>query len=261
MNTINLNDVQTGYFFTEDVYLQGELFFLPKKVPILDYHIKLLKNWNINSMYTIGELKDLKSVAEDDTPEDLEAVFNSPDVSVTTLEDIDDLEEANETIKTVTDFRSIYKEWILTSIGFFNDIVTKKTIDKEKVVNFITDIKGHVKKNKNESLKMFGKQIEGIPYIHRKTIETTILSYILSESMQLGDFASSNLLFSTLFHDLGMLKVPKEILQKKGALTKEDLIEIQNHTIYGYKFLREVGYSAIISSGALQHHERIDGKG
>jgi HD-GYP domain-containing protein (c-di-GMP phosphodiesterase class II) len=97
--------------------------------------------------------------------------------------------------------------------------------------------------------------------MHRKTIETTILSLILADSMDITDFASTNLMFATLYHDLGMLKISKDILQKKAALTKEEIIEIQNHTIYGYKYLRDTGYSAIIASGALQHHERIDGKG
>ena len=79
--------------------------------------------------------------------------------------------------------------------------------------------------------------------------------------MNMQEFPANNLMFATLFHDLGMAKIPKEILQKKEKLTKEEIVEIQNHTLHGYKLLREIGYSAIVSTGALQHHERIDGKG
>ncbi|HOV12969.1 MAG TPA: HD domain-containing protein [Spirochaetota bacterium] len=262
MNVVNLAQIQPGSFFTEDAYIFENLFFLPKKLPVFDYHLRILRAWNIDKIFTSGIMQDINTKETvDESSGNLEDIFDSPDMVVTTLEDATEVEDATELIEEKSDFNSIYKGWILTTVDFFNQIVTTKSLNKEKVVNLITDIKNHVKKNKNESLKMFGKQIEGIPYVHRKTIETTILSFILSESMQLGDFASSNLLFSTLFHDVGMLKVPKEILLKKGALTKEDITEIQNHTIYGYKYLREIGYSAVISSGALQHHERIDGKG
>ena len=58
-----------------------------------------------------------------------------------------------------------------------------------------------------------------------------------------------------------MVRIPRQILEKKDPLTKDETIIIQSHTSMGYKVLREVQYSAIISSGALQHHERLDGKG
>ena len=260
MNTIQISQIAQGKIFTEDSYVFENLFFLPKSLPIMDYHIKLLKKWNIDKIYCFGILTDIKTQKEEEKEDrTLEDIFDSPNNVLKIEEEV--IDEASPIVETVEDFKSTYKKWILTTISFFNAIITTKTIDKEKVVNILNDIKLNVKKNKNECLKMFGKQIEGIPYIHRKTIETTILGYIISESMQLTEFTTSNLLFATLFHDLGMLKVPKEILQKKGALTKEDLTEIQNHTIYGYKYLREIGYSAIVASGALQHHERIDGKG
>ncbi|HPO49453.1 MAG TPA: HD domain-containing protein [Spirochaetota bacterium] len=262
MNAVNFAQIQEGSFFTEDAYIFENLFFLPKKLPVYDYHLKLLRTWNIDKIYTEGIIQDKTSLKSDsDDPENLEDLFDSPESEVSSLEEIAENEVSTPIAETAEDFKTIYKKWIDTTIVFFNQMVTSKTVNKEKVANLISDIKSRVKKNKNESLKMFGRQIEGVSYIHRKTVETTILAYILSESMQLGDFASSNLLFSTLFHDLGMIKIPKEILTKKTALTKEDIVEIQNHTIYGYKVLREVGYSAIISSGALQHHERIDGKG
>ena len=104
-------------------------------------------------------------------------------------------------------------------IGFHNSIISTKSVDKERVASFLGEIKDMVRKNKNEALKMFGRLIEGIPYMHRKSIETTILSLILADSLGITDFASTNLMFATLYHDLGMLKVSKDILQKKTTIT------------------------------------------
>ena len=58
-----------------------------------------------------------------------------------------------------------------------------------------------------------------------------------------------------------MLRIPKAILDKNGPLTPEEYKIMQNHTIIGFNLIRDIRYSAIIASGALQHHERIDGTG
>jgi HD-GYP domain-containing protein (c-di-GMP phosphodiesterase class II) len=264
MNTVSFNQLAPNKFFSEDSYLFEDLFFLPKNLPLMEFHINILKMWNIDKIYSNGILLDAQITSvkdKENTESHLEDLFDSPDNIVDIYEKSDDDIIEPIIIDSPSDFKSLYRNWIVTTIGYHNSIITSKNVDKEKVVNLLNEIKDAIRKNRNESLKQFGRPIEGIPYMHRKTIETTILAYILSESTSLTDFASTNLMFATLYHDLGMLKVPKEILQKKSALTKEDVLEIQNHTIYGYKYLRETGYSAIIASGALQHHERIDGKG
>lgn len=263
MNGIPITQISTNKFFSEDSYIFENLFFIPKNLPIMDYHINLLKRWNIENIYSEGILLDIpKEKTGDEESAELEDLFSSSEnvIDVNSAE-ISPVKEEIPAIKGESEFLVVYKRWIINTISFFNSILTSKTIDKEKVLNLINEIKSTVKTKKNEVLKMFGKPIEGIPHFYRKTIETVVLAYIMAESMNITEFACSNLLFATLFHDIGMLKVPKEILQKKETLSDTDHQEIQNHTIYGYKFLREVGYSAIIASGALQHHERIDGKG
>lgn len=64
-------------------------------------------------------------------------------------------------------------------------------------------------------------------------------------------------------HDLGKLAVPDAILHKPGKLTEEEFEFMKKHTIFGYDMLckssREIFKTAAII--ALEHHERIDGKG
>lgn len=286
MNAIQISKLAENNYFTEDTYIFENLFFYPKNLPLYDTHIKILKNWNIENIYSNGNL--LKAESNEKPKETsnnfLEDLFDKPvdlatqGSSGSNTDDVEELENIDEskgqTVKqppqqvsaekvgsTKESFSDVYKKWILMTVNFFNDIVTSKKVDKEKVVNLLKDIKTSIDKNKNEALMLFGRPIDGISYIYRKTIETTILSFMLSESMNLTEFASSNLAIATLFHDLGMIKIPKPILTKSGALTKEELTIVQNHTIIGFKYLKEVNYSVIIASGALQHHERIDGKG
>jgi HD-GYP domain-containing protein (c-di-GMP phosphodiesterase class II) len=59
-----------------------------------------------------------------------------------------------------------------------------------------------------------------------------------------------------------MLRVPADIIKKKGKLESVELQKIKAHTIHSYKIItKELKYSEEIGLTALQHHERWDGEG
>ncbi len=64
-------------------------------------------------------------------------------------------------------------------------------------------------------------------------------------------------------HDIGMLKIDRAILQKKGKYTEEEYNEIKKHPILGVEILRKELkiFSPIIEKIILEHHERRDGSG
>ncbi len=65
-----------------------------------------------------------------------------------------------------------------------------------------------------------------------------------------------------LLHDLGKLKVPPEILNKPGALSREEFAIMQEHTTLGYELLRaDTTLDPIIGDVTRHHHERMDGRG
>ena len=65
-----------------------------------------------------------------------------------------------------------------------------------------------------------------------------------------------------LLHDVGKMRVPRVILNKRTTLTEEEFLIIKQHTIDGHKLLKEEGgTSARPIDVALNHHERPDGKG
>ena len=58
-------------------------------------------------------------------------------------------------------------------------------------------------------------------------------------------------------HDVGKIKVPKEILQKPGKLTQEEYQIIKKHPIDKYELLKEY-FEEDIAKMASLHHERLD---
>ena len=64
-----------------------------------------------------------------------------------------------------------------------------------------------------------------------------------------------------LFHDIGKITIPKEILYKKTTLNANEFRLIKTHPLQSYKMLSKYDLSEEIKNAALMHHERCDGSG
>jgi HD-GYP domain-containing protein (c-di-GMP phosphodiesterase class II) len=62
-------------------------------------------------------------------------------------------------------------------------------------------------------------------------------------------------------HDLGMLAVPGEILDKPGRLTADEYALIKQHPYFTYTVLNSIGGMEQVAEWAALHHEMLDGSG
>ena len=66
----------------------------------------------------------------------------------------------------------------------------------------------------------------------------------------------------TLIHDIGLTNTPRSILEKKGALTEEEMSLVKRHPLDGFHMLQDF---VLLHWDALkmvsQHHENCDGSG
>src|SRR5207247_7681628 len=68
--------------------------------------------------------------------------------------------------------------------------------------------------------------------------------------------------FVALLHDVGKVRIPKEIINKPAALTAEERAIINMHTIEGEKMLEKVGgLLGDVGRVVRSCHERWDGGG
>jgi len=71
-----------------------------------------------------------------------------------------------------------------------------------------------------------------------------------------------SLVTAGLLHDVGMMRVNPEIVNKQGKLTPEERRQIQTHPVHSYRIIpRELGFGEEVGLPALQHQERWDGAG
>jgi putative nucleotidyltransferase with HDIG domain len=68
--------------------------------------------------------------------------------------------------------------------------------------------------------------------------------------------------FAGLLHDIGKIAVPKEIINKPGALDPAEWEIIKTHTVEGQRMLDRVGgFMGKVGYVVRSHHERWDGRG
>jgi putative nucleotidyltransferase with HDIG domain len=88
------------------------------------------------------------------------------------------------------------------------------------------------------------------------------LAAAVAEQLGLDRRQSHLVELGALLHDVGKIRIPKEILLKPGPLDDAEFEEMKRHTIYGQQLLDRVG-GPLSQVGAIVRasHERFDGNG
>lgn len=85
---------------------------------------------------------------------------------------------------------------------------------------------------------------------------------IIAQELKLPVKEIEKLVIASLIHDIGYLKVPKEVFNKKGVLTQEEIKIIKSHPQLAVEhFLKDIPDFEDISNIVLAHHEFLDGSG
>jgi len=66
---------------------------------------------------------------------------------------------------------------------------------------------------------------------------------------------------AAVLHDIGKIGINIALLHKVGRLTKEDVLDLQQHPNIGIKILEPIEFLSDVRICIEQHHERFDGKG
>lgn len=104
------------------------------------------------------------------------------------------------------------------------------------------------------------RNVDNRVYAH--SVNVCVLSTILGKGLSLPVDKLNDLALGALLHDVGIVNLPKEVINKRGPLTKEEKELYQTHTTQGYELIRKkTDTSIIIAHMAYQHHEWTNGKG
>ncbi len=97
--------------------------------------------------------------------------------------------------------------------------------------------------------------------VYAHCVNVALISRMIGRWLHLEQNDLDILTCCGLFHDIGKLAIPEEILNKPGKLTDEEFALIKSHPKTGYDMLRNQNIDNRIKQAALMHHERYDGSG
>jgi len=95
------------------------------------------------------------------------------------------------------------------------------------------------------------------------SVHSSILASMLGIAFNYDSRQVFELTYATFLHDVGMLRIPDEIVNKKGPLTNYERLEIHRHTIYGLRLLEKIRphIPSVVPFVVYQSHESPDGSG
>lgn len=98
-------------------------------------------------------------------------------------------------------------------------------------------------------------------YTYQHSVQVGMLSYYIARWLGWNEEETVRAGKAGFLHDIGKCKIAEAILNKPSKLSDEEYEEIKNHPAYGFEILKSSFNDSVIALAALQHHERMDGKG
>lgn len=96
-------------------------------------------------------------------------------------------------------------------------------------------------------------------YTHGHSLRVMKYALVIADEMMLPKSQRDELRLCALLHDIGKVVIKDSLLNKAGALTKQELQMIRMHPTIGCNIVDKI--SRNLSRKILSHHERFDGTG
>lgn len=164
-------------------------------------------------------------------------VGNSYQEILSNREQIQSLEEAHmQTLKFLAETENKKKE-----------LVTKLKESQETFIKFIISF---VKILESRDIYMQGHSARVARY-----------AMVLGKAAGLDQKQVGNLAYSGMFHDLGMINIPTDLVHKATVLSPKEMLEVKKHPLLGVEYLKGIEIFKDVIPDILSHHERWDGAG
>lgn len=224
LRQLSINRLKQGDVLGKTIYSNDGRVLLGRGVAFTSSYIERLRKLGINVVYVDDEeTKDI--IIEDVITEEHRR------------EAMSSLESSGQAVQVGKDFDGFTVKKAVNNI--IEDILFQKDI-------FIS----------LSDMRSYDNQV----FAH--SVNVCVLATVLGKALGLDQNNLEALALGALFHDIGTVKLPKELLRKRESFTpkEEDLYE--THTSQGFDILRSKRELNLLSAHiAFQHHERLNGSG
>jgi HD-GYP domain-containing protein (c-di-GMP phosphodiesterase class II) len=275
MKKIPVANLRPGLTFSEPVYIEGNNLLVPAGVAIRKKDIERLSSWGITVVETGGEALGIITPSPKQEPpaperepaaplegaegeesggpaKDAPAARKKPSSSTLSLVEVQENKEAYR----------IYLDLIERLDAVFNSIASGVSVEARAIDDITTRMIQAVRDLRDSVIGfILGGEVAGHE-MAKSSVNAAILSALIAQEMKLPHHKIMLIITGALLHDVGMFRLPREILDKKGGLSDTEFQRMQAHPLYTHKIVsKELLYPEDVGLIVLQHHERWDGEG
>jgi HD-GYP domain-containing protein (c-di-GMP phosphodiesterase class II) len=225
--------------------------------PLRSSELERLRKYKIECVYSAG-----KPINDKDTEDELKNIVSGI-LTEKGGPDISEMYSISESNPQEMDAAKKHYEIIETLKANFDLSRKGKTIDLQEIRSAATSIINLVEKNKRMIFKLiFISHYDPADFIIYHDVNCSILATMTAMNMKYSKMQQLNLILGGLLQNIGMTKIPEEVLMKKEALSIHEHETLKRHPLFGYKILQSTNsFSSDVLSIVMQHHERLDGSG
>jgi len=236
-----LHDLKEGMITAEDVFSIDRQLVVPKGVALTENLIAKLYSFDILSVRISDEV-----IEPTITKEDVAKMSNSSKMAISP-EFLAYKEEFSIKLEKVRlSFNSLFE-----NIDDFNpqEVLndTLEMINHRSTPTGIMDI----------LLNM--QNYDDCTYAH--SLNVAMLCNIIAGWLRFSEEDKELATACGLFHDVGKMCLPPEIINKPSSLTPDEMQKVQTHPLESYKMISKLNLPEEVKNAALMHHERCDGSG
>lgn len=165
--------------------------------------------------------------------------------------------------KVVTlDLTKVYLDGIAATQCLFSAAKAGRPVQPNDVRQIIEPIMSAFSRTQNV-VSLLLQLRSGDEYTFQHTLNVGIISSILAKWLGYEDKEELlKIAMAGTLHDIGKSRVPQEILNKPGPLTREEFEVMKTHSALSYQILCESSeYDKSVRRAVLEHHERENGSG
>jgi len=239
--SISIEQAKEGMITADDVLSPSGMLVIPNQTMLNQRLISRMKLYNVKKLYVVIP----ESVAE-------ELNKTAP------IEVVNPMKITQE-FKV---FRRSYEGIAGELEEAFYHVVSKpdQPYDLSKLLNQVMELANQVQNTMHlmETLQCLREYSDTV-YIH--SISVALIANMIVSKQKLSTEDRRLLMTAALFHDIGKIHVPSEILNKPSKLTDAEYEIVKKHPQLSYEILRRAHFPSEVLWAALLHHERCDGSG
>lgn len=220
------------------------------------YVVKLNLSWIdtpfLKRSFLIDKMSDLVFISERldyvdiDTSKSIKSLFKTVSPHSTTID------------LTLLESKLVSSQKLLKSI--FEDLKRSQIFHQDDMRNLVKNLMSLVYKN-DITFDIISEMRHFDDTIYSKSVRVSLLTIIFLKFISINKKSVVDITTGAILHDVGLLKVSNEILQKKSInIAEKNIIEL--HPLIGKRIiLKRIEHSDIVLDIISKHHELLDGSG